>query len=74
MEVSVTKFKARLLGIVEKIQRENCQVIISRHGKPAAQLIPIDSKKESKLFGRSAEQAEINGDLLRTGEVWDTED
>ncbi|MCC6353913.1 MAG: type II toxin-antitoxin system prevent-host-death family antitoxin [Verrucomicrobiae bacterium] len=71
MDITVTQFKAKCLGIVEKVQREKCRVTISRHGRAAAELIPVPAAESSPpLFGRSAETTEILGDILETGEPW----
>ncbi|MDB4353927.1 type II toxin-antitoxin system Phd/YefM family antitoxin [Akkermansiaceae bacterium] len=73
MEVTVTQFKAKCLGIIEKVQREKSSVIISRHGKPAAELIPIQNAQSGSLFGRAKATTTTKGDLLTTDESWDAE-
>ena len=70
MDMTVTQFKAKCLGIVEKVQREKCRVVITRSGKVAAQLVPVDTFPGEVLFGRSSKQTEILGDLVSTGESW----
>lgn len=74
MEVSVTEFKAKCVGIVGKVQRERCRVVIRRHGRPAAELRPIEGHDGGEAwFGRAAGSAVIHGDLITTGEAWDAE-
>lgn len=74
MEITVTQFKAKCLGIVEQVEREGCRVVISRHGKPAAELIPLEGTSGAgAIFGRSAETTEVLEDLFSTGEDWDAE-
>jgi prevent-host-death family protein len=70
MDITVTQFKAKCLGIVERVQREGCRVVITRSGKVAAQLIPVEGLSGKNLFGRSAKETEILGDLISTGESW----
>jgi len=70
MNITVTQFKAKCLGIVEKVQREKCRVVITRSGRVAAQLVPVGAANEKVLFGRSSKQTEIKGDLLSTGDRW----
>jgi prevent-host-death family protein len=74
MDITVTQFKATCLGLIDKVQKEKSRVTITRHGKPAAELIPISASPPGKLFGRSKESTEILGDLLSTEEHWDAED
>jgi len=74
MDISVTQFKATCLGVIDQVQREKSRVTITRHGKPAAELIPISASSPGKLFGRSKDSTVILGDLLGTEENWDAED
>ena len=74
MDITVTQFKATCLGVIDKVQKEKSRVTITRHGKPAAELIPISASSPGKLFGRSKESTVILGDLLGTEEHWDAED
>lgn len=74
MEISVTQFKATCLGVIDRVQKEKSRVTITRHGKPAAELIPISASSPGKLFGRSKDSTVILGDLLGTEENWNAED
>lgn len=74
MDISVTQFKATCLGVIDQVQKEKTRVTITRHGKPAAELIPISASSPGKLFGRSKDSTVILGDLLGTEENWDAED
>lgn len=69
----MTQFKARCLGIIEKVQKEKQRVVISRHGRPAAELIPIQNAQSGSLFGRAQKTTTIKGDLFTTEETWDAE-
>ena len=73
MDMSVTQFKAKCLGVIDQVQKEKSRVTITRHGKPAAELIPISASSPGKLFGRSKDSTLILGDLLSTEERWDAE-
>jgi len=73
MDITVTQFKATCLGVIDKVQKEKSRVTITRHGKPAAELIPISASAPGKLFGRSKDSTVILGDLLSTEEHWDAE-
>ena len=74
MNITITQFKAKCLGIVEAVQSQKQVVTISRHGRPAAKLIPVDSGQAEPWFGRAAKTTHIRGDLLSTGEHWNAED
>ena len=74
MDITITQFKAKCLGVIDKVQKEKSRIIITRHGRPAAELIPVSANTPGKLFGRSKDSTVILGDLLNTGEHWDAED
>jgi prevent-host-death family protein len=74
MELSVTQFKAHCLGVIEQVQKQKTRVTLTRHGRPAAELIPVNASAPGALFGRSKDTTVIHGDLLSTGESWDAED
>jgi len=71
MEISVSQFKAKCLRIVERVEKNGETVIITRHGRPAAQLTPVGSGGGKSLFGRAGGTVKITGDVFSTGEAWD---
>lgn len=74
MDVSVTEFKAKCVGIIGKVQREGCHVVIRRHGQPAAELIPVARGNGTEpLFGRARATTQVSGELFTTGEDWHAE-
>jgi len=74
MDITATQFKAKCLGIIDRVKKEKLTVVISKHGQPAAELIPIGKSPQGKLFGRAANTTKIVGDILSTDEHWDAED
>jgi len=47
-------------------------IIITKHGKPIAKLVPIETDSAS-LIGSLAGKIRVHGDLLSTGLRWDAE-
>lgn len=74
MDITVTQFKAKCLGIIEKVQKEKTRITITRHGRPAAELIPVSSGQSDKIFGRAKQTTLISGEIFNTGETWNAED
>ncbi len=70
MEITVTQFKAKCLSLIEKVQREKCSVVVSRHGQPAVQLVAVEKDVTPPFFGRAAGTVVLHDDALGTGEVW----
>jgi prevent-host-death family protein len=73
MNISVTQFKAHCLGLIEKVRKEKVSMVITRHGKPTAELVPIQASPTSELFGHSGKSTTIPGNILTTDEHWDAE-
>ncbi|MFZ5447141.1 MAG: type II toxin-antitoxin system Phd/YefM family antitoxin [Thermodesulfobacteriota bacterium] len=44
--LSVSKFKATCLAVVEEVARSKKPVIITKRGKPVAELIPYEAETE----------------------------
>lgn len=69
--VSIHQAKAKLSGLVESVEKRGGRVILSRYGKPVAEITPYRKLKRSR---RSPELAKITykGDLTAPTEAeWD---
>lgn len=73
MQMTVTQFKAKCLGVIEKVATEKAHVTITRHGKPAVAVVPVSSSFPGALFGRASKTTQIQGNLISTDENWDAE-
>ncbi len=62
--ISVTDFKAHCLEIVETVRRKKTSVVISKHGKPVAKIVPIDSEPVPSLYGSMRGTGRILGDII----------
>ena len=57
-------FKAQCLHLLDVVKNTHKGLIITKHGKPVAQLIPLEEKKE-RLFGKLAGSVKIVGDIIQ---------
>ncbi len=63
--VPLVDVKARLSSYVDAIQSDREPVIITRHGKPAAMLVPIDEEAiERKMLANSPRFREMVAEAL----------
>ena len=62
-EIPAEKFKARCLAVMDEVQATSEPVLITKHGKPVAKLVPAEIKDES-IFSRMAGKAKIVGDIV----------
>lgn len=44
--LSVSKFKATCLAVLEDVRKQKKKVIVTKRGKPIAEIIPVNHQKE----------------------------
>jgi len=69
-KIAAAKFKEQCLAILDKVGREG--IIITKHGKPVAKLIRIESES-ADLIGKFRDKIAIKGDILSTGVKWNAQ-
>lgn len=67
--IGAAKFKEQCLSILDHLDPEG--VVITKHGKPVARLIPIE-RAAGELIGSLRGRIRIKGDILSTGVKWNT--
>lgn len=70
MEIAITQFKAKCLGIISEVERTKRTVVIKRHGHPAALLTPVPIETRRASWGQAAKTTHLHGDIFSTGENW----
>ena len=68
--IAAAKFKESCLALLDQVDAE-C-IIITKHGKPVARLMPY-ATDSSSLIGALSKKVRIKGDILSTGVRWDAE-
>jgi prevent-host-death family protein len=67
-------FKANCLAVMDEVQSKRITVVITKHGKPVAKLVPTNTDKDKdEIFGFLAGKATITGDIVSpalTPEEW----
>ena len=59
--VPAAKFKANCLALMDKVQETGEFVVITKHGKPVAKLVPAE--RERNMWGDLAGTVKILGDI-----------
>ena len=49
--VSASQFKARCLAIIDEVARTRVPVVVTKHGKPVARLVPLEEESIPSLLG-----------------------
>ena len=67
------EFKAKCLALLDDVQRNRKEIIITKRGRAVARLLPADDEPP-RVFGRMKGSVEILGDLIApAGERWDVD-
>ncbi len=64
--VTASQFKDRCLSLIDEVNETGEEIVITRHGKPVARLIPA-KKPVPEMWGRYREQVHIVGDIMSSG-------
>ncbi|MGH2759002.1 MAG: type II toxin-antitoxin system Phd/YefM family antitoxin [Actinomycetota bacterium] len=68
--IGAARFKEQCLALLDSLDSEG--LVITKHGKPVAKLIPIDTEFES-VIGAFRDKIKVTGDILSTGLEWDAQ-
>lgn len=52
MEIPAGKFKAQCLQLMDFVHDTHHRVIITKHGRPVAQLVAVEERAPRPVFGR----------------------
>ena len=67
--MQASAFKARCLAVLDEVERTHSPVVITKHGRPVAQLVAIE--KSRSTMGSVTVLTHDDGELFSTGEAWD---
>ncbi len=56
-------FKVHCLAVMDEVQAKRESVVITKHGKPVAKLVPAD-KGADDIYGFLAGKGEVTGDVV----------
>lgn len=62
-QISAALFKAQCLSLMDQVEAQRGEVIITKRGKPVAKLVPVEDTRRD-IFGCMAGTAQILGDLI----------
>ena len=59
------EFKAKCLAVMDEVQAKRTTVVVTKNGKPVAQMVPIIDKEEpDPIFGFMRGKGKITGDIM----------
>ena len=64
-QIAISRFKATCLAVLEGVRKTRRPVLVTRFGKPVAQIMPPPApKRRAGWLGSMAGTAEILGDIV----------
>ena len=64
-EIAISKFKATCLAVLEKVRRTGRPILVTRFGKPVAEIAPPPPPARAKRWlGNMAGTLQIVGDII----------
>ena len=71
-KMAASTFKTNCLAVMDEVQSKRITVVITKHGKPVAKLVPVETKVDD-IFGFLRGKGAITGDVVSpalTPEEW----
>lgn len=53
------KFKATCLALLDEVDRTGRRLVVTKHGRPVAQIVPIDGWEPPSLIGSVLEEGDL---------------
>jgi prevent-host-death family protein len=63
-KIAVSKFKATCLAVLERVRRTGKPVLVTRFGRPLAQVVPAASELRRRKLGTQRGKVRIVGDII----------
>ncbi len=72
MTITVTRFKTHCLGLFDTLARQSEEIIVTKHGKPVAKVIPASSSTDRSSWEGLRGTAHFTcEDLFSDDDVWE---
>lgn len=69
--MQASSFKARCLAVLDEVERTHSSVVITKHGRAVARLVPIENERPT--LGSVTLLTDSDDDLFSTGQAWDAD-
>lgn len=69
-EIGAAEFKARCLEVMDEVQRTGVEVVITKHRKPVARLVPMPAEVRPFCGFLKDWIIEVGDVVSPTGEIW----
>lgn len=63
-EIAISEFKAKCLALLDQVQKTKKPILITRFGKPVAEVVPHAPVASTDWMGSMKDKIEILGDII----------
>ena len=71
--IMASTFKQQCLALLDQVARTQVPIIITKHGRPVAQLTPLDPQPHRPTIGSVRLLADDDAAYFSVGEPWEAE-
>jgi prevent-host-death family protein len=64
MQVGAGQFKSQCLKLMDQVQQTREEIVITKHGKPVAKLVPIQEAHADSIIGFMKGSVQVTGDII----------
>jgi len=64
VDISISEFKAKCLGLIEQVHKTRQPLRITRHGRPVAEVVPAGPEPKRQFVGDMVGTGKIVGDIV----------
>ena len=69
MQMPAGKFKSGCLALMDRVNKTHEEIVITKHGKPIARMVPVSNAPKIPLFGCMKGTVHAQGDLLESLDI-----
>jgi prevent-host-death family protein len=64
MEITASQFKSQCLQFIDRVKQTHEEIVITKHGRPVAKLVPMGEKYSSGFIGYMKGSVVFSGDII----------
>jgi prevent-host-death family protein len=64
MQVGAGQFKSQCLKLMDQVQQTREEIVITKHGRPVAKLVPIQEAQSDSIIGFMKGSVQVTGDII----------
>ena len=74
MKIAAGQFKSKCLQLMDQVQQTREEIVITKHGKPVAKLVPISEEQTDTIVGYMLGSVQVIGDIVSPiDEEWEAD-